>query len=50
MSHTPVLGTGKSLTLWQSMHKTQQEIARFSAADARAYPKYEEFMTKMGKK
>lgn len=50
MSHTPVLETGKSLTLWQSMRKTQKEIAQFSAADAEAYPQYEEFMAKMGKR
>ena len=48
VSYTPVLDSGKSLTLWQSMHKTQREIAQFSAADARVYPKYEDFMAKMG--
>lgn len=34
--------------MWQSMSKTQREIAQFSAADARTYPKYEDFMAKMG--
>ena len=48
VSYTPLLETGKSLTMWQSMSKTQRDIAQFSAADARTYPKYEEFMTKMG--
>ncbi len=31
---------GRSLTFWLDEEKTQQEIARFSARDAAAYPKY----------
>lgn len=34
---------GRSLTLWLDEAKTQEEIARFSKADARAYPKYVAF-------
>jgi phytoene dehydrogenase-like protein len=34
---------GRSLCLWNDTAKTQKEIAKFSAKDARAYPKYEEF-------
>ena len=34
---------GRSLSLWNDTKKAQREIAKFSARDARAYPKYEEF-------
>lgn len=34
---------GKSLTLWLDEDSTAREIAKFSKADAKAYPKYEVF-------
>jgi len=35
---------GKQLTIWRDTAKTVQEIARFSKADAEAYPKFLELM------
>lgn len=37
---------GSHLTIWQDVNRTAQEIARFSQADAEAYPK---FVARMGK-
>ena len=34
---------GRSLTLWNDEEKSIREIAKFSAADARAYPKFDAF-------
>jgi phytoene dehydrogenase-like protein len=34
---------GRSLTFWLDETRTQQEIAKFSAADARVYPEYLQF-------
>jgi phytoene dehydrogenase-like protein len=35
---------GRTLTMWQDQRQTIEEIARFSTADARAYPAYSEFV------
>jgi phytoene dehydrogenase-like protein len=35
---------GRTLTMWQDQRRTIEEIARFSPADARAYPLYGEFV------
>ncbi len=34
---------GRSLSLYSDTERSQKEIAKFSARDARAYPKYEEY-------
>ncbi len=34
---------GRSITFWLDEERTQREVARFSKADARAYPKYLEY-------
>lgn len=34
---------GRTLSLWTDLKKTQRAIARFSAKDARAYPRFEAF-------
>jgi phytoene dehydrogenase-like protein len=36
---------GRSLTLWNDDDRSVKEIAKFSAHDARAYPKYSQFWT-----
>ncbi|HLY76594.1 MAG TPA: NAD(P)/FAD-dependent oxidoreductase, partial [Thermoplasmata archaeon] len=38
---------GRSLTLWNDDGRAVKEIARFSARDARAYPKYSHFWTEV---
>jgi phytoene dehydrogenase-like protein len=38
---------GRSLTLWNDDEKSVQEIAKFSARDARAYPKYSQFWSEV---
>jgi phytoene dehydrogenase-like protein len=35
---------GRTLTMWQDQRRTVAEIAKFSQADARAYPAYSEFV------
>jgi len=44
-----LLDDGKNLTLWHDTDRTVQEIARFSASDARAYPKFVERMGKISR-
>jgi phytoene dehydrogenase-like protein len=38
---------GSHLTIWHDLSRTGQEIARFSSADAEAYPKFIEMMSKI---
>ena len=38
---------GRSLTLWNDDEQSVKEIAKFSARDARAYPKYSRFWTEV---
>jgi len=40
---------GRSLTFWQDQNRTCQEIARFSAKDAAAFPSYEEFIERLAR-
>lgn len=40
---------GHHLTIWQDVDRTVQEIAKFSQADAVAYPKFVEWMQKIGR-
>jgi phytoene dehydrogenase-like protein len=42
-----LLPEGQSLTLWRDPARAQEEIARYSAADARRYPEYLDFMRRM---
>ncbi|VVE55074.1 phytoene dehydrogenase [Pandoraea sputorum] len=39
------LAHDRAFTFWAQMQRVQEEIARFSPADAQAYPAYVEFMT-----
>ena len=39
---------GNSLTLWRDPQRTAQEISRFSPADAAKYPKYLQWLRRMG--
>ncbi len=47
-SFTP-LKDGKYLFLYNDMKRTQQEIAKFSKADAKAYPEYEETLSRIAR-
>jgi len=47
-SFTP-LKNGRHLLMYQDMKRTQEEIAKFSKADAEAYPKYEEVLDKIAR-
>jgi phytoene dehydrogenase-like protein len=38
---------GRYLTIWRDVARTAQEIERFSAADAKAYPRFVELMQKL---
>jgi phytoene dehydrogenase-like protein len=38
---------GRSLTLWNDDEQSVKEIAKFSARDARAYPKYSQYWTEV---
>jgi phytoene dehydrogenase-like protein len=42
-----LLPNGKHLTIWQDTARAVDEIAKFSAADAEAYPKFIDRMTKI---
>jgi len=44
-----LLDDGKHLTIWHDTDRTVQEIAKFSAADAQAYPKFVERMGKISR-
>jgi phytoene dehydrogenase-like protein len=41
------LPNGRSLTLWNDDDRSAQEIAKFSARDAKAYPKYSQYWTEV---
>jgi phytoene dehydrogenase-like protein len=40
---------GRTLTMWQDQRRTIEEIARFSPADARAFPAYGEFVDRLAR-
>ncbi len=40
---------GRYLTLWSDTRKTCEEIRKFSARDAEAYPRYEEFVDRLAR-
>jgi len=39
----------RGLTLWRDPQRTQEEIARFSQADARRYPEFVRFINRLGR-
>jgi phytoene dehydrogenase-like protein len=41
------LPDGRSLTLWNDDERSAQEIAKFSARDAKVYPKYSQYWTEV---
>ena len=41
------LPDGKHITIWRDISRTAQEIAKFSAADADAYPRFVELMAEL---